>query len=1371
MKHLLVAALITLLASFLALAQQEKVSRISVFVPDRSTLDRVWECGVDYEGSSGKIGGWMEFVAGPSELKHLAARGIPYRVVIDDLSAYYAGRLAPSPMNALGFGYGSMGGFYTYAEVAQQLDSMRLLYPTLITAKASIGTSIEGRSIWAVKISDNPEATEPGEPEVLYTGLHHAREPEGMMSLLYYMWWLLQNYNTNPEAAYLVNNRQMWFIPVVNVDGYVYNQTTNPSGGGMWRKNRRNNGDGSFGIDLNRNYGPFFMWNAPNGGSSTNPSDDTYRGTAPWSEPEISAIDVFMRAHHFKTCLNYHTYGNYLVQAWGYLSRESGDSLLFRDWAYDMTFANHYTNGTDQQTVGYSTRGNSDDYMYGDTTKPITYAMTPEVGTTGFWPTSGEILPLAQENLPQNKFLAYFAGHYPTITGYQFNDAGGNGFIDRGENFALALTVKNRGLDTADNLSISLTSSASSVQFTGPSTTLPALLPQTSTVLSFPGFVTGTATTGVPFQVYVLFSDPSGFQKRDTLSLFIGTPTTLFADSAGSGTGNWNTGQGWGTTTNAHTPPYAFTDSPVGDYAANANNALTILNAINLTGYQYAELKFWTKWATEPTWDFATVEVSSNNGSTWSTMRSRLSHMGSARSGSAQPAGAWGYESYTPGLTWVAQQMDLSGYVNKQIKLRFRMAADGAEQRDGFTVDDITVLGYVTNLDTTPPARPTLASPLNGATGQARRRSLFWHTASGATSYHLQLASDSGFVGLVLDDTTLTDTSRSIGPLDYGTTYYWHVHSKNGAGVSAFSDVWSFTTIPSPPPAPLLAGPPNGATGQPVSLSLSWHPATTASAYQLQVASDTAFSMIVVNDSALADTLRQVLGSLLNNQKYFWRVRAINSGGLGPYSEIWQFRTVRIPPPAPVLLSPASGASGLPTSLVFRWRAAADADFYRLQLSFDTLFSSVVLDDSTIADTLAPVNSLVAESTYAWRVSARNVSGTGPWSSVWKFTVVRWFPTITQNVSEGWNLLSVPVKLLDYRKTVVYPTASSQAFFYSAGYTPEDTLLAGAGFWLKFRSDTGLSVTGDQSITDTVNVSAGWNMVGSLSLSMPFSSVTPVGTSIQGGPYRYSSSYLLDDSLTPGMGYWVKVSAQGTLIFSSSADTRKTPSSGLSAARLREFNSLHFRDAKGSEQTLYFGTRPVDGCSLEYYELPPPPPAGVCDIRYGSGRVLELAPVGAVGEFPIMVSSVVYPVTVRWDLRQEGGNPELILGHREISMTDGGSLLVPSIDEGLKLRLSGNLAGRPADFVLEQNYPNPFNPTTVVRYGLPMDALVSVRVFDVLGKQVAILADGVQSAGYKAAEWNAAALSSGIYYCRLEAVGLADPGRTFRDVRKLLLAK
>jgi murein tripeptide amidase MpaA len=125
------------------------------------------------------------------------------------------------------------------------------LYPNLITPKWSLGTTHEGRQIWAVKISDNPNVNE-NEPQVFFDALIHAREPQSMATVLYFMYYLLENYGINQEVTYLVNNREIYFVPVLNPDGYVYNQTTNPSGGGDWRKNRRNN-SGSYGVDLNRN--------------------------------------------------------------------------------------------------------------------------------------------------------------------------------------------------------------------------------------------------------------------------------------------------------------------------------------------------------------------------------------------------------------------------------------------------------------------------------------------------------------------------------------------------------------------------------------------------------------------------------------------------------------------------------------------------------------------------------------------------------------------------------------------------------------------------------------------------------------------------------------------------------------------------------------------------------------------------------------------------------------------------------------------------------------------------------------------------------------------------------------------------------------
>ncbi|HRH60668.1 MAG TPA: M14 family zinc carboxypeptidase, partial [Chitinophagaceae bacterium] len=285
-------------------------------------------------------------------------------------------------------------------------DSMKLRYPNLITQKQVVSntlTTVEGRPLYYVKISDNPDADE-SEPEILYTALHHAREPLSASQLIYYMWYLLENYRKLPAIRSLVDSTEMFFIPCLNPDGYIYNQTTNPNGGGLWRKNRRNNGDGNFGIDLNRNYG--YKWGYDNIGSSPYTYSDTYRGTAPFSEAETQIVRDFCNQHSFKYALNNHTYGNVLVLPYSYGTKTfTPDSAEYSDDAQNLVKCNGFSYGIAIQTVGYTANGDSDDWMYGEQgSKPKIFAFTPETGSPldGFWPGKNRIIPLCRANLDMN---------------------------------------------------------------------------------------------------------------------------------------------------------------------------------------------------------------------------------------------------------------------------------------------------------------------------------------------------------------------------------------------------------------------------------------------------------------------------------------------------------------------------------------------------------------------------------------------------------------------------------------------------------------------------------------------------------------------------------------------------------------------------------------------------------------------------------------------------------------------------------------------------------------------------------------------------------------------------------------------------------
>ncbi len=304
------------------------------------------------------------------------------------------------------FNLGSMGSYLTYQEMLDELDEMVALYPNLITVKQMLSptlTTAEGRPIYYVKISDNPN-TDEAEPKVLYTGLHHAREPMSMMSLIFYMHYILENY-ADPEIQNLVDSDELYFIPCVNPDGYIYNQTSNPNGGGLWRKNRRLNSGGTYGVDLNRNYG--YQWGL-NSGSSGTPSSETYRGTSAFSEPETQMIRDFCVEKKFITALNNHSYGNYLIHQWEY-ENTVPEPATFAALGAELTTCNGFTVGNAYQTVGYLASGGSGDWLYGEqSAKPKVYNFTPEIGTS-FWPAPSSIITLCNNNMQMFLQMAEYA--------------------------------------------------------------------------------------------------------------------------------------------------------------------------------------------------------------------------------------------------------------------------------------------------------------------------------------------------------------------------------------------------------------------------------------------------------------------------------------------------------------------------------------------------------------------------------------------------------------------------------------------------------------------------------------------------------------------------------------------------------------------------------------------------------------------------------------------------------------------------------------------------------------------------------------------------------------------------------------------------
>jgi len=366
-----------------------------------------------------------------------------------------------------------------------------------------------------------------------------------------------------------------------------------------------------------------------------------------------------------------------------------------------------------------------------------------------------------------------------------------------------------------------------------------------------------------------------------------------------------------------------------------------------------------------------------------------------------------------------------------------------------------------------------------------------------------------------------------------------------------------------------------------------------------------------------------------------------------------------------------------------------------------------------------------------------------------------------QVVSDRWNILSLPYYPPNDTVAALYAGATNPtAYTYSSGYVPQTTVKPGAGYWLKFNGAEVIIISGSPVLTADIVVQQGWNMVGSISSDVAASTVTSVPPSLIQTPfYQYKAGYTPAPALHPGSGYWVKTSGAGRLVMSSISSS--APKVDAIDNRLDRLNAITITDAAGNAQTLYFGTGSEFSGALAAFELPPPPPPGVFDARFASGRMVDLAADGKNGSFPISVSSAAYPMTVAWNLKNSTV-ASLNIGGTVVAMTPKGHARV-NANSSIAVDLSSK-ASLPTQYSLSQNYPNPFNPSTIIKFDLPVNGYVTLTVYNILGQPVVKLVDGIQAAGYKSVEFNAAALPSGVYFYRINA-------GAYTATKKLLLMK
>lgn len=715
--------------------------------------------GLDVVGRKGDV---VHVVSDPATLERLRGAGYVIHAEIEDLeAAYVAGIHGPA-----------WGIYHTLVETEALLDSLHAACPSITTAPFPVGTSHQGRPIWALKISDNPDLDE-DEPEVLIDGLHHAREMMSVETILDFAVRLCAGYGTDPLIRSLVDQRQIFLVPVVNPDGMAYNEQTNPSGGGMWRKNRRDNGDGTFGVDLNRNYP--YQWGRDDG-SSPEPASNVYRGPWPASEPETEAMIAFMTSRRLVTHLSMHSFLGTTLIPWGYTGDPSPDDDLLRAWARRLSAENGYTVAQPAEVL-YLCSGMTTDYAYGEVTaKNRILSSTIEIGGSGFWPTESEVARLLEECRWPLIYATQSAGTWLAVAGWSID---GDGRIDPGETIAVTFAVENRAiLDGAAAGMLTVTTDDAYVQLLHAATALPPLTPQDTTWAITPiRFAVDASTPQGHVITLRLRAATAGFVGEELVRLVVGRPPALFFDDLESGPDLWVVEGSWGLSREeAHSPTTSLTDSPGGPYDNYADSWARFAQPLDFSLVPTATLSFWHRYDTEESYDHCVVEASADGGATWRQLGPQYS----------------GIERL-----WRPVELPLDQFVGAQaFTLRFRLETDVSITADGWYIDDVMIAGPVGNL---PPPEPAPLGPPDGAAVETPTLSVLAlpDPDGDPVSCGFFLYGDSQLTTLVAASGEMA-VVEGVGSWEAPTpgdgVFWWRAYAFDGTQRSLLSPPWRFST-------------------------------------------------------------------------------------------------------------------------------------------------------------------------------------------------------------------------------------------------------------------------------------------------------------------------------------------------------------------------------------------------------------------------------------------------------------------------------------------------------------------------------------------------------------------------------------------------
>ena len=704
---------------FLCFSQKnEKFHKVKINYTSPADLVKLANQGVCIDHGLHKKNHFFISDFSESEIEKMLSLNFDYEILINDVTHFYKQRnklsdksaknifceenenIFETPENYDFKPSDDFGGFYTYNEMLNELDDMHSLYPEIISARSDIKDetfsssphiheTYEGRYLQWIKISDNPNVSE-GEPQILYTALHHAREPASLQQLIYFMWYLLENYDSNDSIKQIIDNSELFFVPCVNPDGYIFNEIIEPNGGGMWRKNTRD----SHGVDNNRNYSYIDengneVWNTS--GTSSNPYGNTYAGDGPFSESENRAIRYFVESNNFKIALNNHTYGNLLLYPYGYdYNQTTEDDDIFQFISSALVSENNYDNIISADL--YPAAGDSDDFMYGmlntenNQVREKIFAMTPEIGSS-FWPQASTIEDICKGMLHLNLTAAKMIGNYASLKDFTENFISSNTFS---ANFEL----QRLGIIDNGSFNIQIEPISSNIISTTPEININSLNIGEIVNESFQIELNESTNSGEDV-IFKYILDNGSFSEEIIVKKIFGAPILLFEDESDNYSDYWTIDSSWSETFEEYNSPQtSITDSPYSNYSNNALETINLLNDINLSGYSYAEINFNAKWNIESGYDYVQIEISNDGGASWEPQCGKYTRKGVETQEDALDEPLYDGNQGE----WVNESILLTDYIDQEISIRFKLKSDGGLRRDGFYYDDFKIKALSSSL-------------------------------------------------------------------------------------------------------------------------------------------------------------------------------------------------------------------------------------------------------------------------------------------------------------------------------------------------------------------------------------------------------------------------------------------------------------------------------------------------------------------------------------------------------------------------------------------------------------------------------------------------------------------------------------------------